>query len=147
VREPHAVEAVAALVGRRTVRSSFTLAAHEFEQLSAPVDWRRMRALDGGGGGAGRLAFVCAPDDIWFPPHHFAELRAQLPHAPAVWDETLGHAFCVSEAQCARVADHVAALLAGDGAAADAADVALDLGGIEKQPPPPAPPLRAAAKL
>jgi len=122
------------------VRSYVTLAAHEFRQLSAPVDWPRMRALDGGGGrAAGRLAFVCAPRDIWHPAHHFEELRAQLPHAPAVWDDSLDHAFCVSEAQCATVAGHVAALLRD-----------IETGEIVEAPPPPPPPpalLRAAAKL
>eukprot|EP00887_Chlorella_sp_A99_P001823 scaffold19.g1823.t1 len=74
---------------------------HPDAELAAPADWWLLRAL-------GRRAVVCsAPADTWFPAHHMEEMADEVPgllhlHLP------LTHAFCVSAAQCTRLATELA---------------------------------------
>lgn len=95
------VEAAASLVHPDAVEQAFYLGKTEFEELAAPADWWLLRAL-------GRRAVVCsAPADTWFPAHHMEEMADEVPgllhlHLP------LTHAFCVSAAQCTRLATELA---------------------------------------
>lgn len=41
--------------------------------LDRPVDWESVRRL------GKRAVLVCAPDDIWFPMHHYFQTEAAVP--------------------------------------------------------------------
>lgn len=41
--------------------------------LDRPVDWDSIRRL------GKRAVLVCAPDDIWYPMHHYFDTQAAVP--------------------------------------------------------------------
>lgn len=89
-----------------SVLNTCELGRSEFDALAAPPDFATMRQH------AARIALYYGPkDDIWAPPHHYAEVRQKAPAMKVVTDAVCGHMFCVTSPGSQHVARVTAGLL------------------------------------
>lgn len=105
------------------------------------MDWDAIRRL------GQRAVLVCAPDDLWYPMHHYFDTQRAVPGIEEYYSDKLTHAFCCHSKQCQLVAQlvHLSVkklLQPGDLTAQDqqlevsnaATDMSVLLGEEEEQP-------------